>query len=96
MTTEKLSFLELPEQTHSLKNIYLQTDLGILDILGELPAVGTFEEISSRATTMDLQGKKIKLISIDDLIKAKKALGRPKDIATIYELNYIKEKLNLS
>jgi hypothetical protein len=34
----------------NIKNMYLRTDLGQLDVLGELPGVGTFEELLPRAT----------------------------------------------
>ena len=38
--------LELtPEQCASLKNLYLKTDLGIVDCLGEVLGVGNFETV---------------------------------------------------
>ena len=34
MTPKKLSFLEHPEDVSSLNNLYLETDAGVLDIMG--------------------------------------------------------------
>ncbi|MBI2339043.1 MAG: nucleotidyltransferase [Deltaproteobacteria bacterium] len=93
MTQKKLSFLEFPEDLRGLKNLYVQTDLGILDILGEVTNVGSFEEIKKRAAEISLYGKKVKVIAVDDLIKAKELLGRPKDLATVLELKVIREKM---
>lgn len=93
MTPQKLSFLDFPEYLTGIKNLYVQCDLGTLDLLGNVPGVGTFDEIKSRANEIDVEGLKIKVISIDDLIKSKKIVGRPKDHATILELNVIQEKM---
>lgn len=92
MTPQKLSFLEFPEELKGIKNFYVQTDSGILDILGEVSGVGSFNEIIGRAQTIEVYGKRVKIISLDDLIRAKQWLGRPKDLATVLELQVIKEK----
>ena len=76
-----------------LKNLYIKTDIGVLDILGELPGVGSFEEIAKRAGETSFGGKKVKVLSLDDLIKSKMIVGREKDKATVLELKVIKEKL---
>lgn len=93
MTPKKLSFLEIPESLHGIKNLYIKTDLGTLDILGNLPGVGSPLEISLRAQWVDFFGKKIKIISLPDLIKSKQIVGRPKDLATVLELKVIQEKI---
>ncbi len=93
MTPQKLSFLKHPEELKGIKNLYVKTDLGVLDILGELPGVGSYSEIASRAIDTEFLGHKVKLVSIDDLIKSKKIVGRPKDHATVLELNVIRERL---
>ena len=41
----KRSFLEYPEELDGLNNIYLQTDLGTLDILSETQPVGDFATV---------------------------------------------------
>lgn len=93
MTPQKLSFLEHPQQISSLKNLYLQTDLGVIDILSQITGVGDFTKITQNAITIDLMGFPCKVISLDDLIQAKKAMGSPKDLQTVAELEIIKNHL---
>lgn len=92
MTLQKLSFLDAPERLDGIRNLYLSTDLGVLDILGELPGVGSFEEISHRADKTMIDAQKIKVLSLDDLIQSKTHLGRNKDKVTVLELLVIQEK----
>lgn len=92
MTPQKLSFLEVPEKLENVKNLYIATDLGVLDILGELPGIGTFAEIAARADQTSLDGQMVKVLCLEDLIASKTQLGRNKDKATILELLVIKDK----
>ncbi len=92
MTPQKLSFLEIPLGKEALNNVYLETDLGILDILTEVKGVGSFTELVKRAQEIILFGYPCKVISIDDLITAKKAMGRDKDKLTLRELELIQSK----
>lgn len=87
----KLSFLEHPKSTDNLNNIYLQTDLGILDILSETQPAGDFQTIKKNSIEIPLYGHKCKVISIDDLIKVKEAMKRPKDIQAVLELKKVRE-----
>lgn len=87
----RLSFLEHPKTTEGLNNIYLQTDLGILDILSETPPAGDFEAIKKNSIEIPLYGHKCKIISIDDLIKVKEKMNRPKDVQAVMELRKIRE-----
>ena len=92
MTPQKLSFLENPKGPQNMNNLYLDTDYGILDILTEVKGVGGFVEISKKAESIQLFGYPCKLISLDDLIRAKKAMDRDKDKLALRELNLIKDK----
>lgn len=87
----KLSFLDHPESIDGLNNIYLQTDLGILDILSETQPAGDFESIKKNSIEIPLYGHKCRVISIDDLIKVKEKMNRPKDIQAVQELKKIRE-----
>ena len=49
LTPQRLSFLDTPAAGVSLKNIYLQTDLGPLDLLGSITGVG---DIATFARTL--------------------------------------------
>lgn len=91
MLPQKPSFLDVPETASNIKNLYLETDLGIIDIISEVSNVGDFERVKKNAISVPLFGHQCKVISLDDLIKVKKNLGRAKDIALYHELLEIKK-----
>lgn len=86
----KPSFLEYPENLEGFKNFYLETDLGVLDILSELRPVGDFNNVKQRAITISLYGHPCRVVSLEDLIQIKESMPRPKDKET---LRYLKEIL---
>jgi hypothetical protein len=87
-----LSFLDTPDPGVPLKNVYLQTDLGPLDVLGSITGLGEYADVRRNAVPFELFGRQVFVISIDDLIRAKEALGRPKDRIVAQELKAIREK----
>jgi predicted nucleotidyltransferase len=93
MTPKRLSFLDFPEDTKNVKNIYLETDLGVLDVISEVTGVGDFSRLSSQAIEIALYGRKCKVISVEDLIQAKEAMGRDKDKAVVKELIAIQQRI---
>ncbi len=88
----KHSFLEYPTEIKGTNNIYLETDLGVLDILSQTQPAGSFAEIKSRSFEIPLYGRKCRVISIDDLITVKEKMNRPKDQQAVRELRLIKQK----
>lgn len=83
----------LPEDPGALvgwRNLYLVTDAGQLDVLSEVTGVGAYEAIAARADELDLGAFRCKVLCLDDLIRAKRALGRPKDIRVALELEAIR------
>jgi predicted nucleotidyltransferase len=81
--------LKAPFDEHSLAqgtNFTLTTDIGNLDLLGELSGVGGYRDIVKTATSLDLSGVKCKVASLDTLIRSKEAVNRPKDRAVLPEL----------
>lgn len=70
----------------NIMNINLQTDLGSVDLFGELAGSGSFEQLWDSATVMDLDGLSVRVASIPSLIAMKQAAGRPKDLVHIMEL----------
>lgn len=89
-----LSFLDHPKILEGLNNIYLDTDLGILDILSATQPAGDFETIKKNAIDIPLYGFSCKVISIDDLIKVKESMKRPKDLQAVIELKKVRELEN--
>ena len=92
MTHKKLSFLEHPPQGQPVMNLYLETDGGVLDVLGSVLGVGDYERLQRKAVEIPLFGRKCRLISMEDLITAKEAIGRDKDLLTVRELRAIEAK----
>jgi hypothetical protein len=68
------------------------TDLGDLDCLG-IPA-GTlgYDDLMKGAVTVDLDGLIVAVASIDDLIRIKRAAGRPRDPAELEILGALREE----
>jgi predicted nucleotidyltransferase len=92
MTPQKLSFLSYPPAGQPLSNIYLQTDKGVVDILTSVLGVGDFVRLKSHAEELEVDGQRYHVISLGDLITAKEAMGREKDLLTAKELRAIAAK----
>jgi hypothetical protein len=82
------------EQCAMLKNLYLKTDLGVVDCLGEVLGVGQFEEVFKHSVEVELPYGKCRIIDIDALIRAKEAMNRNHDKITVMQLKKIKEQLH--
>lgn len=96
MTPKKLSFMEIPEDLNGINNLYLQTDAGVLDVISNVIGVGEFSEVSKAAIEIQIYGRKCKVISLNDLIKCKQTLKRPKDLLVADELEIIRQKTEQS
>ena len=71
-------------------NYTLTTIEGDLDLLGYVEPLGSYEDIAPRAELMELGDIPIRVISLDDLIRIKSHLGRPKDRDSLMHLQAIK------
>jgi hypothetical protein len=78
------------------RNLYVTTDLGVLDLLGEISAVGGFEQVSANALALEIAGIPMKVMAIRDLITSKRSVGRPKDLRVARELELVLERLKTS
>ena len=76
-------------------NFTFATDIGDIDLLGEVSGVGTYVEVANGSLTVELFGYQFRVIGIDKLIEAKRAAGRPKDLLAIPELEAIQEAENI-
>jgi hypothetical protein len=81
-----------PEQCASLKNLYLKTDLGIVDCLNEILAVGDFDEVLKHSVETELPSGKCRVLDITTLIRAKEALDRDQDRIAVKQLRAINER----
>jgi hypothetical protein len=85
--------LKVPFDEHSLAqgtNFTLTTDIGNLDLLGEMSGVGGYRDIVKNATVLVLDGVTCKIASLDAIIRSKEAADRPKDRAVLPELRALK------
>jgi len=69
------------------------TDFGALDILGTPSGTNGYEDLARSAIRVDLDGVVAQVAGIDDLIRMKRAAGRPKDLLAIEELGALREEL---
>jgi hypothetical protein len=84
------------DQCSRLKNLYLKTDLGVVDCLGEVLGLGGFEEVLQQSVELELPFGKCRILDIDALIRAKEAMNRTHDKITVMHLKKIKEQQNLN
>ena len=91
MTPQKLSFLEFPK-TGPIQNLYLETDFGVVDILSNVLGLGDFTRLRGTAEAFEIGGRTYQVISLEDLITAKEAVGREKDLLAVKELRAIAAK----
>lgn len=73
-------------------NFTLRTDLGFLDLLGEITAGGTYENLLPHTRMIEVYGTQCRCLDLDELIRVKRAVGRPKDFEAVAELEAIREE----
>jgi hypothetical protein len=71
----------------------LTTDVGWLDLLGTPSGTSGFEDLARTADVFDLFGQRVLVASVEDLIRMKRAAGRPKDLLAIEELGALRDEL---
>ena len=92
LTANKLT-LEMTRDTFGgLKNRYLETDLGKLDCLSLVAGVGSYDEVLKQSVSAQFAFGEFRFMNLDALIRAKKAVGRPRDLEAVRWLSAIKEK----
>jgi transcriptional regulator with XRE-family HTH domain len=64
----------------------LETDAGGVDYFGVVPGAAPYEDLRERALLVELEGLRIRVVGIDDLIRMKQASGRPQDLSDIAAL----------
>jgi hypothetical protein len=72
-------------------NFTFTTDVGDLDLLGEVRGVGHYDEVFADSITVELFDYRFAVIDIGKLVIAKRAAGRPKDLLVLPELEAIQE-----
>ena len=90
---EDLPFEPDARALKSGSNFTFATDLGDLDVIGWPDGISSYDELVSAAVPMRIGRQEVLVASIDDLIRMKRAAGRPKDIAGALALEEVKRQL---
>jgi hypothetical protein len=69
------------------------TTAGSLDCLGTPAGTQGFEDLDRDAGDVDLKGMTVRVASLEDLIRMKRAAGRPKDIVGLEWLRALREEI---
>lgn len=88
---EGLPFILDAETLERGLNFTFSTDIGDLDLLGEVRGVGVYKDVLDGSLTFELFGHHFAVIDIGKLIAAKRAAGRSKDLIALPELEAIQE-----
>ena len=73
-------------------NFTLRTDLGDIDLFGEIPGGGAYKDLEQNTIEVTIFGLRCRSLDLPTLIKVKKAAGRPRDLDAVAELERIQEE----
>ncbi|HEY6361762.1 MAG TPA: hypothetical protein VIX63_11695 [Vicinamibacterales bacterium] len=74
-------------------NFTLTTAMGDLDLLGEVAGGGTYEQLLPHTRRIRVCGVEIDVVTLPQLIRLKRAAGRPRDLAALAELEALLEEI---
>ncbi len=72
-------------------NFTLITDLGDIDFLGEVSGIGDYQKVVAMSDEKEIYEIRVRILSLDGLIAAKKAAGRTKDKLHLLELEELRK-----
>jgi hypothetical protein len=61
----------------------LRTRHGDLDLLVDPAGAARYEDLRERAEVVELDGTRVRVVSLEDLLSMKRAAGRPQDVADV-------------
>ena len=73
-------------------NFTLTTLLGEIDLLGEITAGGTYDDLLPHTAILEIFDIECRCIALERLIFVKRAVGRPKDLEALAELEAMLEE----
>lgn len=74
------------------RNPYLSTDAGVLDCLGEVKGIGNYAAALPVSELWSYAFGTCRILTLDALIRAKEAMGRPHDRLTAVQLRAVQER----
>lgn len=92
MTPKRLELKLTAKSCARFENLYLDTDVGQVDCLSYVQGLGNYKDIKRKSEIRNLGGGlQIRVLTIDSLIKARKAMNRPRDKEAVLQLEAIKK-----
>ena len=73
-------------------NFTLTTDLGPIDLPGEIAGGGRYEDLVAHCISAPAFGVHCQVLDLETLIATKRAAGRPKDFEALAELEILRER----
>jgi predicted nucleotidyltransferase len=77
--TEVVPFIPDGRTLSRVELLTLETREGSLDLLAHPPGAPAYAEMKASADVIELDGRSIRIASLDDLLSMKRAAGRPRD-----------------
>jgi hypothetical protein len=74
-------------------HLTFSTSVGALDILGTPSGTKGFADLDANATDEVVDGLTVRVASIEDLIRMRRAAGRPKDLIAVEWLSAVRDEL---
>ena len=72
-------------------NFTFDTTLIPLDLLGWVEPIGSYDDLIQTAETHEYKGRQLHVVALDDLIRIKEHISRPKDRESLLHLRAIKQ-----
>jgi hypothetical protein len=67
-------------------NMTLETDAGSIDLLASVPGIGDYDRVQRLAVLLPAFGLRVPTLDLPGLIASKRALGRPKDLLALPQI----------
>lgn len=71
--------------------LQLTTTLGEVDLLASIAGFKSYRAIKNASSTVDIEGLNIPVLSLEGVVRSKRAMKRPKDIEDIKQLEAVAE-----
>ena len=91
MKPKRLKLKLTKENCTEFKNLYLDTNIGQIDCIGYVQGLGAYENIEPLSEIKDIDGLRIRVLTVDALIEARKAMNRPRDKDMLLQLQAIRK-----
>lgn len=63
-----------------------------VDFMGTIHGLRSFEGVRDRSSTVEIAGARLRVAALADIIKSKRAAGRPRDLAVLEILEIAREE----